>query len=294
MTGVFNAAKAFVPHFMKKAINGGLDALKKKVACHTGVLPDFIVIGAQKCGTTSLYNYLIQHPCVYPASTKEVGYFDRYYHKSLQWYRTQFPSFLKKYYKKIIRREDFITGEASTGYILNPHALERIAKTVPQAKLILMLRNPVDRAYSHYQHSVRGGNETLPFAEALKKEHERVGDALKRMRDDKDYYNLEIAFYAYCSTGIYIDQIKVLRSLFPPEQILIVSTEDFHADPQTVYRRVLAFLNMPYMVLKNAKKFNTGSYSRMDGEVRRTLINFFRPHNQKLYSYLGVQFYWDR
>jgi hypothetical protein len=294
MYGAFNTPKALVPYFMKKVLNSKLDALKKKLAHHTGVLPDFIVIGAQKCGTTSLYNYLMQHPCIYLPSTKEIGYFDRYYHKGLPWYRRQFPSFLKKYYKKILCEEDFVTGEASTGYILNPHALKRIAKTIPHAKLILMLRNPVDRAYSHYQHSLRAGNERLPFDRALEEEQKRVGEALQRMHEDEYYYNLDIAFYAYRATGIYIDQVKILKNLSPPEQILIISTEDFQADPQTVYGRVLTFLNLPDMALENTKKFNSGSYSPMDSEVRKKLINFFRPYNQKLYEHLGVCFDWDR
>ncbi len=287
--------KLLVPPFKRKLISRGYRSLRTNIARRTGVLPDFIIIGAQKCGTSSLYNYLIDHPCIYPASTKEVGGFDRYYSYGIKWYRAQFPSFLRKYYVKHVLGQDFITGEASTGYILNPRALKRISEVVPRAKLILMLRNPIDRAYSHYHHTVRLGKETLPFEEAIERETERIGNAWKQMLEEENYYNLNIAQYAYLSTGIYVDQIEVLMSLFSREQILILKSEDFYTEASRVFRQVLGFLNVLNWELRDYEKYNVGNYSNsMDPVVRKRLINYFKPHNQRLYEYLGVDFDWDR
>src|SRR5437868_6286833 len=111
------------------------------------LVPDFIIIGAQKGGTTSLYNYLITHPGIAPIYVKEPHFFDTSFSKGLVWYRSHFPTRLEKYYAQHFHKLDFITGEASPYYLFHPLAPERVAKTLPHVKLILVLRNPVDRAY---------------------------------------------------------------------------------------------------------------------------------------------------
>src|SRR5437879_9845243 len=126
------------------------------------LLPDFIIIGTQRGGTTSLYSYLASHPSVGPASTKEVHFFDNKYTKGLAWYRAHFPSAIEKYYAEHIQKRKFITGESSPYYLFHPHVPKRVAKDVPHAKFIVLLRNPVDRAYSQYNHAVDGGRETVP------------------------------------------------------------------------------------------------------------------------------------
>ena len=294
MERVIHSVKPLMPSFMRKLIGWGSRSIKTTISRRTGVLPDFIIIGAQKCGTTSLYQLLVEHPCIYPASTKEVGYFDRYYSGEINWYRAQFPSILRKYYVKWVRRQEFITGEASTGYILIPHALRRISKVVPRAKLILMLRNPVERAYSHYHHTVRLGKETLSFEDAIERERERTSSAWKKMLDDENYWSIDIPQYSYLSTGIYVDQIKLLMKLFSKEQILILKFEDFSMDPAGVFKRVLEFLNMPNWELKDNQGYNVGNYPNMDAAVRKRLVDYFKPYNDRLYEYLGATFDWDK
>jgi hypothetical protein len=294
MERVLDTVRPLVPLFLRKAIRRTLEVMQREIACRTGVLPDFLIIGAQKCGTTSLYEYLIQHPDIYAATAKEVGYFDRYYQKGLPWYRSQFPSAFRKWYVRLILGRAFLTGEASTGYILNPHALKRISKIVPKAKLILMLRNPVDRAYSHYQHALRMKRESLSFEEAVKKEPERIRDTWKRMLGDENYYNLNIALYAYLKTGLYIDQVRVLMSYFSKEQVLIIKNEDFDANPAAVVKRVLKFLGVDVQKQLDYSRRNTGEYRDMDARVRKNLIDYFRPYNQQLYQFLGVNLDWER
>ncbi len=279
---------------MKQLVLKGYRRMRTKMAPYVGVLPHFIIIGAQKCGTTSLYEYLIKHPSIYPAAVKEVGFFDRYYNKGIKWYRTQFPSFFRKYYVKWVLNKDFITGEASTGYILNPHSLRRIKRIIPQANLILLLRNPVDRAYSHYKHTVRIGREPLSFEEAIEKEEERIGEALKQTRTNEHYYNFDIALYAYLHTGIYIDQIEVLLELFPKKQILILKSEDFNKDPSVIYKKVLHFLDVPISELTDSAKHNKGESIAMEDGTRKKLVDYFKPYNQRLYNYIGIDYGWDR
>lgn len=294
MERVLDTVKPLVPFFLRKAIRRTLEVMQREIACRTGVLPDFLIIGAQKCGTTSLYEYLTQHPDIYPATVKEVGYFDRYYQKGLPWYRSQFPSAFRKIYARFVRRENFLTGEASTGYILNPHSLRRIAAIVPEAKLILMLRNPVDRAYSHYQHMLRLKREPLSFEEAAERERERIEQTWQHMLADENYHNLDIARYAYLKTGLYIDQVRVLLRYFPKERVLIIKNEEFDADPAAIVRQVLEFLGVEIQEPLNYSRHNTGEYPDMDARVRKNLIDYFRPHNQQLYELLGVNYDWER
>ena len=156
------------------------------------MMPDFIIIGTQKGGTTSLYRYLIDHPNIAPIYIKEPHYFDIHFHKGIGWYRSHFPTAVEKYYARHVEKHDLITGEASPYYLFHPRAPQRVAKTLPKAKLIILLRNPVDRAYSQYQHQLRQpGVEPLSFEEAIAYEEKRLaGEEEKILRDEKyDSFN---------------------------------------------------------------------------------------------------------
>jgi hypothetical protein len=259
------------------------------------LLPDFIIIGAQKCGTTSLYRFLTeQHPGIAPALEKEIHFFDIAFGKGLNWYRAHFPTILYKQYLKKVRGQDLITGEASPYYIFYPHASRRIFETVPQVKLIVLLRNPVERAYSHYHHQVTRGRETLSFEQAIEAEPQRLSGELEKILADENYISFNQAHFSYLARGIYVDQLQAWTNLFPPEQLLILNSEAFFADPAATYRQVVAFLNVPESVLQSTRKRNVGSYQKMSPATRQRLVEYFRPHNQRLYEYLGTNFNWDR
>src|SRR4051812_38538709 len=130
------------------------------------VLPDYVIIGVQKGGTGTLYNTLVKHPAVAPALTKEVTFFDRHFAKGELWYRSHFPTFLQRWKARKEQRH-YLVGEASPGYIFVPFAAEHAKRSLPNGKFIVLFRNPVDRAYSHYQHELRKGVEKLSFEEAL-------------------------------------------------------------------------------------------------------------------------------
>lgn len=256
------------------------------------MMPHFIIIGAHRGGTTSLYLYLQQHPLIIPSTTKEVHFFDINFAKGLSWYRTHFPSLVHKYYIKQTRGEEIVTGEASPYYMCHPLAPKRILDEIPQVKLIAILRNPIDRAYSHYQHSIKRKTETLSFEEAIEKEEERTQGEVDKILKDENYNSFHHRAHSYLARGIYVDQLKVWSSLFPKEQILIIKSEDLYTDPSPTFKRVLNFLDLPAWEPKEYKEYNAGYYSKIELSTREKLINYFEPYNQRLYKYLGTDFGW--
>lgn len=218
------------------------------------LLPDFIIIGAQRCGTTSLYHYLCTHPSIAPSAKKEVHFFDLSFKNGIKWYRRHFPTWLCKFYRRRIRQQRIVTGEATPIYMFHPLAPHRISRFLPEVKLIVLLRNPIDRAYSHYWLQVRRGNETLSFPEAIECEPERLwGERQRIILHEGDYYSPAYWQFSYLSRGIYVDQLEIWYRLFPKEQFLILCSEDFYAVPATTLNRTFAFLDLPPWELKDGK-----------------------------------------
>jgi hypothetical protein len=257
------------------------------------VMPDFIIIGGQKCGTSSLYRHLVHHPSVVAALHKEVHFFDFHFKKGIYWYRANFPSICHKLLVQK-RSKNFATGEASPYYIFHPHVPGRVFHTVPGVRLIALLRNPVDRAYSHYHHEVRYGREPLSFEEAIEKESERLNGEKEKMLGDAHYHSAPHRFYSYLARGVYVDQLKVWMSLFPRENILILRSEDLFADSPGILDRVCKFLNLPGQRMHDRRIYGEGHYTGMQASTRKRLIAYFEPHNERLYRYLGENFRWER
>lgn len=252
-------------------------------------LPDFLIIGAQKCGTTFLYQLLMQHPRVKPAFVKEVHYFDLNFGKGTNWYRSHFPLQLRN-------TRTYITGEASPYYLFHPHAARRASMVVPDAKLIILLRNPVDRAYSHYQHQVKRvtgeARETLTFEEAIEAEEKILPAEERKMLQDESYKSSSHRTRSYISRGRYMDQLLVWSSFFPRKRILVLKSEDLFDDTSNALERLLAFLAISHWAPETYSIPNKREYSGLDLLVRRRLDEYYRPHNQRLYEYLGVDFGW--
>src|SRR5438105_3652241 len=186
------------------------------------VLPDFLIIGGQRCGTSSLYYYLTEHPGIVSAFTKEPHFFDEHFTKGTGWYRTQFPTVLHKDYVKNVLRQDFMTGEGTPYYILHPHVPRRASEIVPRAKLIALLRNPVDRAYSQYWIEKTANFETLSFEDAINCEQARLAGELEKMLEDESYYSYSYRHFSYLTRGIYVDQLENWMRYYPREQLLIL------------------------------------------------------------------------
>ena len=258
-------------------------------AAHLGAWPDFIIIGAQRCGTTSLYDYLSQHPSIQPALRKEIHYFDNHFDRSPAWYRAFFyPAALRRPFRPCL------TGEATPYYPFHPHTPPRLAATLPRARLIVMLRNPVDRAYSHYLHEVRRGHETLPFAAAVARERERVNIAPATLADPAAYDPAHHHF-SYLQRGHYATQLQAWRQHFAPAQMLIIISESFFAQPATTLAAALAFLGAPdpdWRPAQFARRNFHGNYEDIPPALRHQLEAYFASHNRQLAHLLGYDPGW--
>ena len=253
-------------------------------------LPDFIIIGAQKSGTSSIYYYLSQHPQLLPSFNKEVHFFDGgldssvdNFEKGKPWYCAHFP--LNKNISA-----DQKTFEASPLYIFNPLAPKRIFDLIPQVKIIALLRNPTERAISHYFHEKRFHREPLSIYEAFEKEEQRLGPVIK----EKDYKSDIYMHQSYKSRGLYKDQLERYLKYFSMDQILVMSSEMFFTHPDHSLKRMFEFVGVDtdYKV-KDLTPMNVARNRRdVAPEVYEYLNNFFLPHNQALYELVGEDYGW--
>jgi hypothetical protein len=252
-------------------------------------LPDFLIIGAQKCGTTFLYQLLVQHPFVKPAFGKEIHYFDLNFGRGDNWYRSHFPLQVRK-------NRRYITGEASPYYLFHPHAARRASTVLPRAKLIVLLRNPVDRALSHYQHQMMrgngGGHDTLTFEEALEAEERRLPEETAKILQDEYYVSSFHRTCSYLSRGIYVDQLLAWTRFFDKTQMLVLKSEDLFYNTLTTLKSVSDILEIPQWVPKTTSIPNKREYTRMSPATRQRLNDYFEPHNRRLYEYLGADLGW--
>lgn len=252
------------------------------------VLPDYLILGAQRAGTTSLYAYLTEHPRVASPLAKEIHFLDYNYARGEAWYRAHFPTRLEKW------RGDFLaTGEGSPYYLFYPHAAWRAKEIMPHAKLIVLLRNPVERAYSQYHHQVRLGLEDLSFEQAVQSEAERLIGEFENMILDDQYYSFNFQNYSYLARGMYADQLERWFKHFPREQFLILQSENFYRHTAREFQRVLDFLHLPPWQPPHFWTSNEGKYEPMNPDTRAQLSEFFAPHNARLYELLKVEFDWN-
>jgi hypothetical protein len=269
-----------LPEPARKVLRGGYRTYGRATA-GLRPLPDFLILGAQKAGTTALYAYLRWHPEITGPSFKEVSFFDRHYAKGERWYRAHMP----------VRRRSLV-GEASPSYLFHPLAPERVARLLPDARLIALLRNPVDRAFSHYQHEVALGREPLSFEAAVDREEERMQGELDRMLRDPSYFSLAWWNYTYVARGRYAEQLERWFASFPREQLLVLFTEELSADTARTYRRVLGFLGVGARDLESYPRIFDRDYPGMHSVTRARLDKEFEGPNRRLASLLGRDLPW--
>ncbi|MFC1922354.1 sulfotransferase domain-containing protein [Chloroflexota bacterium] len=271
----------------------GSGRIIRRLTANLRQLPDFIIIGTQRGGTTSLYNYLIEHPNVIPPFIKETHFFDNHFDKGANWYRAFFPLSAYTSYLQRAHQSEFVTGEATPYYLFYPHAPKRIKATCPWVKLIIVLRNPIDRAYSHYHHEVRLGVENLTFEEALERERQELPSETERISTDEGYQSFSHQNYSYLSRGIYINQLEFWNNYFPKEQFLVLRSEDLFSNPRTTLERTTEFLGMKNLESIKFDVHNALPYQKIKESTQRTLLDYFEPYNQKLYRYLGMNLGWE-
>lgn len=267
------------------------------------VLPDFLVFGAAKSGTTSLYGWLAEHPFVEPCTTrdaqfgntKEVRFFDYNWYRGRDWYRSHFPLEQSRREFEAEHGRPFLTGEGSPTYISNLWAPTRVSKLVPDVKLIAVLRNPIDRAYSHFQFSRRDGTEECEsFEDALAREEERLRPEWERMAADTRYNSWNFGGWSYLARSRYAEQVERWLALFPREQFLFLKAEDMFSDPQSSLDATTEFLGLPPHRLDQATHLNVSpKYEALPAALRERLGDYFRPHNERLYELVGIDFGWE-
>ena len=270
-----------IPDPVRKVVRNTIWASGRLTARWRG-LPDFLVIGAQKAGTTALYTYLRWHPSILGPFWKEVSFFDRHWAKGDAWYRGQLP----------LRGEGRIVGEASPSYIFHPLAPARVFSLVPDVRIVALLREPGDRAYSQYQHEVALGRERLSFEDALAAEDERLEGEIERLCADPRAFSREWWDHTYASRSLYADQLERWLEFFPREQVFVVTTEEFGARPEETYASVLAFLGAPAHSLRDYPRVFDRDYPAMSEETRRALTARFAEPNRRLERLLGRPLPW--
>ncbi len=245
-------------------------------------LPDALIIGAQRAGTSSLYRYLGAHPGVAPSFRKEVEYFSRYAARGEDWYRAHFEL-------RAGRRH--LRFEATPDYLFHPLAAERASRLVPAAKLVVLLRDPAARAWSHYRHMVRLGYETLGFADALAAEDERCAPDLARLAEDPHHDAKALLRYSYVARGHYAPQLAHWLARFPRDQLLVVPSARLFDDPARAYADVLAFLGLepwqPPAFANVSRVPGEAAAPPIDPEARRLLDAAFASEPDDLES-IGI------
>lgn len=246
--------------------------------------PDFLVIGVQKGGTTSLYRYMAAHPGIDPADDKQLHFFDRTPTAPISEYEARFPD------------GSGITGEATPYYMYHPACARRIHEAYPGVKIIALLRNPVERTWSHYHHELAKGAETLSFDDALDAEDQRLHGEADRLLADPSYVSYNHIHYSYCARSRYAEQLSPWLDLFPREQRLFLSSESLFADAGTAMNRIADFLGIapfaPSTSLSRVHNAN-GSKPGMPEAQRHRLESHFAPFNRQLYELVGHGFGWE-
>ncbi|MEG4283442.1 tetratricopeptide repeat protein [Microcoleus sp. A006_D1] len=240
-------------------------------------VPKFIIIGSQRCGTTSLYTYLAQQPQILTPIKKEMDFFSWHFQRGIDWYLAHFPP--------IPQGEQFVTGEASPSYFDFREAPERLYSACPEAKLVVLLRNPVDRAISHFYRLRELNWEGRSIDRA-------ISDEIERLNQNPEYIIGEEPGN-YLARGRYIEFIKNWRAFFPPEQLLVLKSEDLYAGAAATVSQVLEFLDLPEYQLSEYQNANPGVYQRVNESIRELLSDYFKPYNQELEEYLGRKFDWE-
>ncbi|WP_327089333.1 sulfotransferase domain-containing protein [Nonomuraea sp. NBC_01738] len=261
------------------------------------ILPSFLIAGAQRCGTTSLYRALAQHPLLLkPVLHKGVHYFDVAYARGMSWYQGHFP--LKVGSALLTRKYGMrpLAFESSPYYLFHPLAGERIARDLPAVKLIVLVRDPVERACSAHAHELARGFETEShFEYAVELEDKRLAGAEQSLRDDPDSIHHSHRHHAYLARGRYAVQLDRLEPLFGRERLLVIDSHDFFAAPERVYDQVLDFLEVPHLGYPEFERHNGRSLPKPVPEsLRQTLRDHFEVYDQQLVGWLGGDPSWRR
>ena len=259
-----------------------------RVTASLRMLPQFLIVGAQRCGTTSMYKTLSQHPGVLPAVLRKgIHYFDTDYQRGERWYRAHFA--LESSARRRERRTGLrpITGESSPYYLFHPLAPARIAADLPGVRLIVLLRDPVERAYSAHTHETARGYETESFERALALEDERLAGEEDKLRADPTYSSFHHQHHGYLTRGRYSEQLDRLAAAVGRDRVHVVDSQRFFEQPEESYAAVLDFLGLPPWAATTFEQHNARPRSPMADSLRAELSEHFEPYDAQLTEWIG-------
>jgi hypothetical protein len=259
------------------------------------LLPTVMIVGFHKTATTSLHEYLIQHPNVIKPLRKEIGYFSVFFWRGEMWYRSHFSTVFSKF-KLNRRKENFVVLDSDPNCSYHPYSPKRIRDRLPKIKLIFVLRNPIDRAWSDFNQDLnREYISNISFEEKIKEDEHDFDKMIKSLKSEKlqsDYFK-EIQ-RPYLSIGKYVVHIKEWLKYFSREQILFLTTDELKSDLDGSLQKIFNFLNIPNQSILDLEKKNVGKYEKMNSKTREKLIEYYRPYNLELETLLNKKFNWDR
>lgn len=289
-------AKQLTPDWGKAAARGGVRGFGQ-VTSRQRRPPDYLIIGAKRGGTTSLWWNLQRHPLVMPLfpstqSTKSPHYFDINYAKGRAWYLSHFPSDRARRRVQGDSPDAAIVGDASPYYMFHPLAADRVLADLPDVRVIVALRNPVDRAYSHYKERVKEGTEGLSFEDALAAEDDRTAGEAARIMAEPGYYSHHHEHSTYLARGRYLEQLTPWLPLEGEGRLLVLRSEDFYDDPQAWLERAYSFLGLPSFAVPATKHYNKLGDGGLSDDTRKRLEDYFRPSVDDLQGALGRDFDW--
>ena len=288
------------------------DRFYRKITNRFRMLPDFLIIGGAKSGTTSLFAHLVEHPNIIPGSMKEMFFFQYLSNNKTSFYRSHFP----------IKRKNLITCDSTSSYFVHPLIPARVHKLLPSVKLIVVLRNPVERAYSEFHYTVTLGSElTENFEDVIKSELKRIEIGNKKPELKIENTNYKHFTFSHLRDGLYAQHLERWLKFFSKEQLLVLHTKDLYTNLDQTLAETFEFLNLPkYQIENRIEKnkidkirplagheqnvyknidsktrtlFNVQNYPEMKPETRKFLQDFFRPHNEKLFKMIGKRFDWN-
>lgn len=245
-------------------------------------LPQAVILGAQKSGTSSLHYYLVQAPGVTAPLRKEVHYFDLDRARGETWYRAHFG----------LAGKPGVNLDSSPYYLFHPAVPARLRALLPDARLIVLLRDPVRRAYSHYWHERDKGRETLEFEAAIEAEPGRIEVDHARLASGEIETSSAHQHFSYLARGRYAEQLERWLELFPRERLLVLRFEDLVRDPLGVLNSTLEFLALPPAGSVRLEARNTRRYPPMTEATASRLRQYFAPHTARLEALLGRAMDW--
>jgi hypothetical protein len=257
-------------------------------ARYARMLPSFLIVGEERCGTTSMFHVLRQHPAVFNGTLprKEMHYFDHKYHHGLGWYQCHFPLTARTRLASRSTGVPPVAFEATANYMFHPLAPARIDHDLPGVRLLVLLRDPVERAYSAHAHQVGFGDETETFERALELEDSRLEGETERIITDPTYHSYAHDHYTYRARGHYAEHLGQLEKIFGRDRIHAVDSDEFFANPGPAYQQVLHFLGLPPHTPAFTPQ-NARPRSPMPETIRTQLTTHYAPHDERLTTWLG-------